>query len=109
MDTNQILTRETKVWHSLSHENVVNFLGLCCDVGPSPAMISPLYNKGHVFQYLVYNPQEDRLKIVNLGSFCVGMGLISFISLLQIVGIACGLKYLHLRNIVHGDVKGVST
>jgi hypothetical protein len=67
IDIGQRLHRETRVWHSLSHENVMPFLGLCLDVGPSPAMISRLYNNGHVHQYLARNPQIDRLSIVSLG------------------------------------------
>jgi hypothetical protein len=74
IDTYQALNRETRVWHSLSHKNVVNFLGLCRDVGPSTAMISPLYDNGHVYRYLANNPQEleGNLTIVNLGSFVSG-------------------------------------
>ena len=65
----QGLNREVKVWNRLSQKNVVPFLGLCRDVGPSPAMISPLYDNGHVFEYLNENPQVDRLTIVSLGCF----------------------------------------
>jgi len=62
------------------------FLGLCHDVGPSPAMISPLYKNGDVNQYLVQNPQADRQAIV--------------------LGVARGLEYLHAQNVIHGDIKG---
>jgi hypothetical protein len=63
---NQRLNRETRVWHSLVHQNVMPFLGLCRGIGPSPAMISPLYNNGDVHHYLVKNPQADRQAIVRL-------------------------------------------
>jgi len=80
------LNRETRVWHSLSHENVMPFLGLCHGVGPSPAMISRLYDNGDVHQYLKRKPQVDRLAII--------------------IGVARGLQYLHSQKVVHGDFKG---
>jgi len=80
------LNRETRVWHSLSHTNVMPFLGLCSGIGPSPAMISPLFENGDVHRYLVSNPQANRLEII--------------------IGVAHGLRYLHSRNVVHGDLKG---
>jgi len=80
------LNRETRVWHPLSHKNVMPFLGLCNDIGPSPAMISPLCDNGDVHRYLVNNPQENRSKVI--------------------IGVAHGLQYLHSMNVVHGDLKG---
>jgi len=80
------LNRETRVWHSLCHENVLPFLGLCRDLGPSPAMISPLCHNGDVSQYLLSNPRADRQAII--------------------IGVAHGLEYFHSRNVIHGDLKG---
>lgn len=84
--TKRRLNRETRVWHSLSHMNVMPFLGLCDEIGPSPAMISPLYDNGDVIRYLNNNPQADRLAII--------------------IGVAHGLQYLHAKGVVHGDLKG---
>jgi len=58
---------------------------LCNDVGPSPAIISSLYNNGNVNQYLARNPQADRKAIV--------------------LDVARGLEYLHAQNIIHGFLK----
>jgi len=80
------LVRETKVWWCLDHENIVPFLGVCHNLGPSPAMISRLYDNGDVHSYLVKTPAVDRLVIIK--------------------GIANGLKYLHSKKVVHGDLKG---
>jgi len=80
------LNRETRVWHALSHPNVVPFLGVCSDIGPSPAMISPLYNNGHVCAYLNTHKNKDPQAFV--------------------IGVARGLKYLHLSSVIHGDIKG---
>jgi len=80
------LNRETKVWHALSHKNVTPFLGLCHELGPSPAMISPLYDNSDVGRYLNNNSQADRLALI--------------------IGVAHGLQYLHSQNVIHGDLKG---
>ena len=69
IDIEQRLYREAKVWHSLSHKNVIPFLGLChnLDVGQFPAMITYLCDNGHVYGYLTNNKKADRLEIVSLG------------------------------------------
>jgi len=58
---------------------------MCRDLGPSPTMVSPLCDNGPVQQYIVRNPQVDRLAIIT--------------------GVARGLEYLHSKNVVHGDMK----
>jgi serine/threonine protein kinase len=80
------LNRETRVWHALSHENILPFFGVCDDLGPSFAMVSPFCANGSVLLYLTKNPQVDRLAII--------------------IGVACGLQYLHSQNVIHGDIKG---
>jgi len=80
------LNRETRVWHALSHPNVMPFFGLCYNIGPSPAMISPLYDNGDAIRYLAENSQEDPLDII--------------------IGVANGLYYLHSKEVIHGDLKG---
>jgi len=80
------LHRETRVWHTLNHPNILSFLGVCRDMGPSPAMVSPLCDNGPVERYLQKNSQADRLVII--------------------IGVARGLEYLHSRDVIHGDLKG---
>lgn len=53
------------MWHRLSHPNILPFLGVCKRIGPSPAMISPMYENGDVGKYLRNNPTADRLDIVS--------------------------------------------
>ncbi|KIM74459.1 hypothetical protein PILCRDRAFT_14367 [Piloderma croceum F 1598] len=79
------LNRETRIWHSLSHKNVVPFLGLCYDFGPFPCMIVPLYDNANVYRYLVDRP-DDRLVVI--------------------LGVAHGLRYLHSKNVIHGNLTG---
>ena len=67
IEIEQRLNREARVWHSLSHRNIVQLLGLCRDVGSSTAMISHLYHNGDIYQYLANNPKADRLAIVSWG------------------------------------------
>jgi len=84
--TRRRLNHEIRIWHSLSHKNILPFLGLCHGIGPSPAMISPLCDNGPVRFFLDRNPQTDRPKLI--------------------AGVACGLEYLHSKNVVHGDFTG---
>src|SRR5882762_9461664 len=35
---------ESRIWNILSHQNIMPFIGLSSKIGPSLAMISPLYD-----------------------------------------------------------------
>jgi len=82
------LNRETWVWDELIDPNILPFLGLSSNVGDktdAPALISPLCTKGDITRFLKENGNADRLEMA--------------------VGIAKGLRYLHLKDIIHGDLK----
>ena len=64
----QRFNREADVWHSLSHKNIMPFLGMCYGIGRYPAAVSPLYNNGDGHQYLADKPQ-NRLTVVSLATF----------------------------------------
>ncbi|KAF7337062.1 TKL/TKL-ccin protein kinase [Mycena venus] len=79
------LRREVDVWSRLRHKNILPFIGVCDDLGPTPGLISPFYKFGHVGTYLRTHPEVDRKELVR--------------------GVASGLEFLHENNIVHGDLK----
>lgn len=83
--TTRRLNRETRIWHPLSHPNILPFLGVCYNLGASPALISPLCKFGNVSDFLKAHPDENRLEIA--------------------IGVAKGLEYLHSLEVVHGDMK----
>ncbi|KAF7369921.1 TKL/TKL-ccin protein kinase [Mycena sanguinolenta] len=80
------LERETMVWSTLNHRNVLPFLGVWDDpVAPYPALIAPFYKSGDLGQYLRKCSTLDKEKMI--------------------LGVAAGLEYLHRHEIVHGDLK----
>lgn len=60
---NQRLAREINVWASLKHPNITPFLGVIDGFGPLWAMVSPLYKKSNINQYILDNPEKDRLSL----------------------------------------------
>lgn len=59
------LNRESHIWHTLSHQNILSFLGISRDVGPSPALISPLYENGEAITFVNNHPEANRLHLVS--------------------------------------------
>jgi len=59
------LNRETMLWHTLKHPNVLEFLGVVRNMGSFFALVSPYCAKGYVTGYLDDNPQSDRLDLVS--------------------------------------------
>ncbi|KZP25803.1 kinase-like protein [Athelia psychrophila] len=80
------LLREIRVWVPLGHPNITPFLGIVTGFGPLDAMVAPCYSKGNINQYILDNPDEERLPFI--------------------LGIASGLTYLHSLDLLHGDLKG---
>jgi serine/threonine protein kinase len=79
--------RELAVWRGLKHPNVVCFLGISCDFGQLPSMISPWYRNGNAISYLRQHPNANRIKILR--------------------GVASAVRFMHEQNppIIHGDLK----
>ncbi|KAJ7779057.1 kinase-like domain-containing protein [Mycena metata] len=96
------LERESNVWRKLEHKNILPFIGVCDDVriAPCPVLISPFCGFGHVRRYLNENPSANRDHLV----FLFFEFRPSYLSL-QVHGVASGLKFLHDKDVVHGDLK----
>jgi serine/threonine protein kinase len=75
------------------------------DKTDAPALISPLCTKGDMTRFLKENGNADRLEMVS--HFDISFAVSSFC--IKAVGIAKGLRYLHLKDIIHGDLKPVSS
>ncbi|KAF8339779.1 kinase-like domain-containing protein [Cantharellus anzutake] len=86
------LTREMKIWKSLDHGNIVEFIGFAIerrDGVPEAALVSEWCSNGNLVQYLQCKPSCSRLPLL--------------------LDVARGLTYLHDRDpvVVHGDLKPV--
>ncbi|KAJ7271150.1 kinase-like domain-containing protein [Mycena rebaudengoi] len=84
------LCREAVLWRELKHPFVLPFLGIYILPKGATSLVSPWREKGDIRRYLtaVRPPALDIEK-----------------ALLQV---ACGLEYIHSRNVTHGDIKGAN-
>ncbi|KAF8623869.1 hypothetical protein AX17_007271 [Amanita inopinata Kibby_2008] len=80
------LNREAKVWHTLKHPHVLEFLGIARNLGQSVALVSPYCENGNISKYLDDYPEANRLNLL--------------------LGVAKGVEYLHSKDVIHGDIKG---
>ncbi|KAJ6500529.1 kinase-like domain-containing protein, partial [Mycena sanguinolenta] len=85
-------TKEALMWHYLKHPNVVPFLGVDSTTFPSPrrAMVSPWMAQGSLHGY-VSDPENSPV-----GPYAIEL----------ICNVIEGLKFLHSRNVIHGDLCG---
>ena len=88
------------MWKRLVHENIVPLLGITTN---PLQLISEWMSGGHLTEYIGKYPNANRLSLVR----ATLSYLILFPPPPQVCDIAKGLYYLHSRNIVHGDLKGV--
>ncbi|CCM05082.1 uncharacterized protein FIBRA_07289 [Fibroporia radiculosa] len=95
MDRDEILPtirkdfcKEVLVWKYISHPNIVRFLGICQTERFAMCMVSVWMANGNIKEYLKKNPGENRIRLL--------------------LDVAKGLQYLHSRDVVHGDLKGLN-
>ena len=86
----------------LQHVNVVPFIGVTF----TPLQIvSKWMSGGDLTAHIKSKPQAKRIALVSPLSDPGNADLV----LQQLVDVAEGLNYLHERDVVHGDLKGVSS
>ncbi|KAJ3543684.1 hypothetical protein NMY22_g3049 [Coprinellus aureogranulatus] len=85
------IARESRLWYSFRHENIIPLYGLVRDPSLSttvPGLVSPFCEKGTVLQYVQMAPRMKRVPLIK--------------------GVANGLKYLHGIEVVHGDLRSAN-
>ncbi|KAK1231150.1 hypothetical protein PQX77_005741 [Marasmius sp. AFHP31] len=84
--------REAIVWKPLSHPNILPLLGVYFldEEIRRPGLVSPWMARGNLVQYLKDTPR----------------GSVNQLSLIR--DVASGLSYLHLKKVVHADLKGAN-
>lgn len=69
LHTHQYLRRETAVWRTLKHPNILALLGICSGLkypmSTVPALVSPYCPLGSLGGYLLNNPLVHRLSLVS--------------------------------------------
>ena len=60
----QRLDREARVWHTIKHPNVLEFLGIVRNIGGFSALVSPYCAKGNIENYFEQHPLSNRLDLV---------------------------------------------
>ncbi|KAJ7325743.1 kinase-like domain-containing protein [Mycena albidolilacea] len=78
--------QEAVIWRQLSHPNLLPFFGLYY-LGQRVCLVSPWIKNGDIHTFLKNHPCDIDRRI-------------SFIS-----GVALGVKHLHAKDVVHGDLK----
>ncbi|KAG8895299.1 hypothetical protein FRB99_000658 [Tulasnella sp. 403] len=85
-DQSEKIKSEAKVWEGLDHPNVLLFMGTAEDKDKHLYLISPWMENGSLKMYLPKHPDANRPRFL--------------------LETADALKYLHKRNVIHGDIKG---
>ncbi|KLO15216.1 kinase-like protein [Schizopora paradoxa] len=81
------LCKEVLLWRQLKHPNLLEFIGICKDALPSPAIVSPWMENGNVLQFVKTQSIEKKLHLLSQ--------------------VANALAYLHSYNpvVVHQDIR----
>ncbi|KAJ7585365.1 kinase-like domain-containing protein [Mycena floridula] len=82
------LEKEFKTWKSLCHPNIAPIFGTVDLEAFSglPSLLMPFYHRGNINQHIRNTPSVDILYLLE--------------------GVACGLTYMHQKDLSHGNVRG---
>ena len=87
------------MWKHLTHKNILPFKG----VTTNPLQLLSYWMPGNVLEYIQTIPDVDRLELVGVPPFELACTDTRY----QLSDAANGLSYLHSRNVIHGNLKGV--
>ena len=96
----KLFIREVEIWRGLKHENVLELLGASSTVGDPPwFLVSTYCGNGNLVEFL---KRGGRARVGSGGVVRKG----GEVDLLRIIHeIAKGMGYLHLKKVLHGDLK----
>ena len=94
------------MWRRLKHPNIVPFLGVPTNIPPLLEIVCEWMANGTITEYVRKNPMVDRISLVS--GFVPAVTVSFECQISQLWDVADGLHYLHSRNVIHGDLKGVS-
>ncbi|KAF9442626.1 kinase-like protein [Macrolepiota fuliginosa MF-IS2] len=88
--TLQVFAAEAAIWAELHHPNILPFYGIYYpdDTQKRVSLVSPWMSNSTIIAYMNLNPTLPRKPFI--------------------YDITCGLEYLHSRDIIHGDLKGLN-
>ena len=97
--------KEVTVWKRLNHPNVLPTLGAAPSIAEL-CVVSPWMPDGYLLQYLAKYPEASRVHIVSVRD--VYDNEYTELNTHKMFGVVDGLSYLHFKDVVHGDLRGVS-
>lgn len=88
----KLFVHEVGIWKTLSHPNVLGLLGASSTFGETPwFFVSPYMKNGSLVMYLKGLPSLDQANPLRM-----------------ICEVANGMKYLHEKGVLHGDLKAAN-